>query len=189
MLSREKLDSTCRDRFRTSDNVNQWVALWWQIAGGKFSPAVIDNLVLKITDYTIDELCDAIENQRHDYICLNDPEEEIDFYKLSGRLRGLLKKYFRIRVVLNDDVKNEDFEMKQTKGFITVATGKEEYYQLAANLLRSYHLFCNNPLPFAILADQKNTYTDKFDDVIVFPDGASHSYLDKLSLGSIFHMI
>ena len=73
--------------------------------------------------------------------------------------------------------------MRQTKGFITVATGKEEYYQLAANLLRSYHLFCNKPLPFAILADQKNRYTDKFDDVIIFPDGATHSYLDKLSLG------
>lgn len=88
----EKLDSTCHDRFRTSDNVNQWVALWWQIAGGKFSPAVIDNLVLKITDDTIDELCDAIENQRHDYICLNDPEEEIDFYKLSEHLQRSFEK-------------------------------------------------------------------------------------------------
>ena len=88
----EKLDSTCRDRFRTSDNVNQWVALWWQIAGGKFSPAVIDNLVSKIADDTIDELCDAIENQRHDYICLNDPEEEIDFYKLSECLRRSFEK-------------------------------------------------------------------------------------------------
>ena len=88
----EKLDSTCRDRFRTSDNVNQWVALWWQIAGGKFNPAVIDNLVSKIADDTIDELCDAIENQSHDYICLNDPEEEIDFYKLSKRLRKAFEK-------------------------------------------------------------------------------------------------
>ena len=74
---------------------------------------------------------------------------------------------------MNDDVKDEDFEMKQTKGFITVATGKEEYYQLAANLLRSYYLFCKKPLPFAILTDQKNTYTEKFDDVIIFPNGAS----------------
>lgn len=88
----EKLDSTCRDKFRTSDNVNQWVALWWQVASGQFSPAVIDNLVLKITDYTIDELCDAIENQRYDYICLNDPEEAIDFYKLSERLRRSFEK-------------------------------------------------------------------------------------------------
>lgn len=79
--------------------------------------------------------------------------------------------------------------MKKTKGFITLATGKEEYYRLAENLLRSYRLFCNFPLPFAILADQKNKYTDQFDDVIIFPNGSSHSYLDKLSLGSIFHMI
>lgn len=73
--------------------------------------------------------------------------------------------------------------MEQSKGFITVATGKEEYYQLAENLLRSYHLFCKSPLPFAVLADQENVHTDKFDDVILFPNGASNSYLDKLSLG------
>lgn len=73
--------------------------------------------------------------------------------------------------------------MKRTKGFITVATGKEEYYQLAENLLRSYRLFCENTQPFAILADRKNKYTAQFDDVIIFPNGASNSYLDKLSLG------
>lgn len=88
----EKLNSTCRDRFRTSDNVNQWVALWWQIAGGKFSPAVIDNLVSKIADDTIQELCDAIVNQRHDYICLNDPDEEIHFQELSQQLRESFEK-------------------------------------------------------------------------------------------------
>lgn len=73
--------------------------------------------------------------------------------------------------------------MEQTKGFITVATGKEEYYQLAENLLRSYHLFCDKPLPFAVLADRENGCTAKFDDVIIFPDGAANCYLDKLSLG------
>ena len=88
----EKLNSTCRDRFRTSDNVNQWVALWWQIAGGKFSPAVIDTLVSKIADDTIQELCDAIVNQRHDYICLNDPDEEIHFQELSQQLRESFEK-------------------------------------------------------------------------------------------------
>lgn len=69
-----------------------------------------------------------------------------------------------------------------TKGFITIATGKEEYYQLAWNLLRSYRYFCKAPLPFAILADRENEYTAEFDDVIIFPDGASNSYLDKLRL-------
>ncbi len=69
-----------------------------------------------------------------------------------------------------------------TKGFITIATGKEEYYQLAWNLLRSYRRFCPAPLPCAILADRENEYTADFDEVILFPDGASNSYLDKLSL-------
>ena len=73
--------------------------------------------------------------------------------------------------------------MEQTKGFITVATGKEEYYQLAENLLRSYHLFCDEPLPFAILSDRENKYTAEFDEVMILSDGASNNYLDKLSLG------
>ena len=68
------------------------------------------------------------------------------------------------------------------KGFITIATGKEEYYELARNLLRSYRHFCREPLPFAILADRENEYTAEFDDVIIFPDGATNSYLDKLCL-------
>ena len=87
-----KLDAACRNRFRTSDDVNQWAVLWWQVAGGRFSPAVIDNLVAKIAEETIDELCDAIENQKHAYICLNDPEEEIDFQKLSRRLQEAFER-------------------------------------------------------------------------------------------------
>ena len=69
-----------------------------------------------------------------------------------------------------------------TTGFITIATGKEEYYQLARNLLHSYRYFCKEPLPFAILADRENEYTAEFDVVILFPRGASNSYLDKLHL-------
>lgn len=73
--------------------------------------------------------------------------------------------------------------MEHTKGFITLATGKEEYYRLARNLLRSYRFFCAEPLPFAILADRENECTTEFDNVILFRDGATNSYLDKLSLG------
>lgn len=82
----EKLELTCRDRFRTSDNVNQWVVLWWQIASGKFMPKCIDNVVGAVNNDSIDKFCSIIQQQKHDYICLNDPEAEINFNKLSGRL-------------------------------------------------------------------------------------------------------
>lgn len=88
----EKLKATCMDRFRTSDNVNQWVVLWWQVASGQFSPAVTDNLVKKIDNASIDLLCDVIENQKHDYVCLNDPDEKIDFEILSTRLQAAFQK-------------------------------------------------------------------------------------------------
>ncbi len=73
--------------------------------------------------------------------------------------------------------------MNEEKGFITLATGKEEYFQLAVNLLYSYRLFCKNPLPFAIVTDRENEYTREFDDVVLIEGGASNSYLDKLRLG------
>ncbi len=74
--------------------------------------------------------------------------------------------------------------MKQTfgkRGFVTIATGHERYYALARNLLRSYRLAADEPVPFAIIADRENEYTKEFDNVIVIPD-ASNSYNDKLKL-------
>lgn len=88
----EKLDSTCRNRFRAPSDVNQWVCLWWQLAGGNFSPYVVDNLVTGIQNDTIDLLCGAIEKQTHAMACLNDPEQEVNFEALSGRLRQAFEK-------------------------------------------------------------------------------------------------
>ena len=82
----DKLNTTCLDKFRTSDNVNQWVVLWWQVASGNFSPAIIDNVVDSVNEKNITDLCSIIKNQSHDYICLNDPEDDIDFELLSKRL-------------------------------------------------------------------------------------------------------
>lgn len=93
----EKLNSTCQDKFRMSDNVNQWVVLWWQIASGQFSPITIDNLVMTISDETIDHLCKVIERQQTSYVCVNDPEEEINFEYLSKRLQTTFEKIFPLK--------------------------------------------------------------------------------------------
>lgn len=71
--------------------------------------------------------------------------------------------------------------MALTKGFITIATGKEQYYEIARNLLRSYRFTTKNPLPFALLCDGENEYTKEFDDVRIF-DEAKCNYLDKLEM-------
>lgn len=87
----ELLHSTCKDKFRSYGNVNQWVCLWWQVASGNFAPYMVDNLVSCIREDTIDELCRCITQQRHSMICLNDPEGAVDFGALSLRLQNAFK--------------------------------------------------------------------------------------------------
>lgn len=83
----ELLTDTCRNRFRTAADVNQWVFLWWQVAKGRFSSAVIDNLVCPIDSSTIEIACDAILNRRHAYLCANDSDDLEDCELLAQRLR------------------------------------------------------------------------------------------------------
>lgn len=67
------------------------------------------------------------------------------------------------------------------KGFVTVATGKEQYYVLARNLLRSYRDNCENPVRFAVIADKENEYTEEFDDIVILKN-PSYSWMDKMEI-------
>lgn len=71
---------------------------------------------------------------------------------------------------------------EHTRGFVTIATGRDHYYILARNLLRSCRKQARKYIRFAILCDRENEYTEEFDDVVIM-DGASCSYMDKLQLG------
>lgn len=86
------LHSTCSDKFRQASNVNQWVCLWWQVAGGKFHPYVVDNEVNSVTAENLEQMCAIVENQSHDFVCINDPDGDIDFAALSDRLKKAFEK-------------------------------------------------------------------------------------------------
>ena len=68
-----------------------------------------------------------------------------------------------------------------TRGFVTMATGREEYYILAHNLLLSYRYHCRRPMPFGIICDRENEYTADFDTVILM-DAPMRTAFDKLQL-------
>ena len=67
------------------------------------------------------------------------------------------------------------------RGFVTIATGAERYFDIARNLLWSYQQFASEKYPFAIICDRENEYTAEFDDVILLKE-AHCNYLDKLQL-------
>jgi hypothetical protein len=85
---KELLNKTSSHKFRSADDVNQWVMLWWQIASGSFSPYNTDNLVCSVNKSTVDYLCNAIKTQSNDMICVNDGAAEEDFLTLSEELKS-----------------------------------------------------------------------------------------------------
>ncbi len=69
----------------------------------------------------------------------------------------------------------------KTRGFFTMATGKDEFYVLAHNLLVSYKFHTREPMPFAIICDRENPLTKDFDDVVIFSN-PTRTYSDKLKM-------
>lgn len=86
------LNSTTLNKFRQSSDLNQWIMLWWQVASGNFVPFNTDNYVSCADEHTIALLCDIIENQEHDMICINDPENSVNFDSLSEKVRNAFRK-------------------------------------------------------------------------------------------------
>lgn len=62
---------------------------------------------------------------------------------------------------------------------MTVATGSEAYYKMAADMLLSYRGRGKGKYPFALICDRENEYTAMFDDVILV-DKFRRSTVDKL---------
>ena len=71
--------------------------------------------------------------------------------------------------------------MNNSRGFITIATGNRYYQLMAVNLLRSYRFHSKEPLPFAVIAEERNELTSLFDDVIILKD-AKRTFMDKFAL-------
>ena len=67
-----------------------------------------------------------------------------------------------------------------TRGFVTLATGSDKYYEMAVNMLRSFR-YHNPGVKMAILCDKENEYTAEFDDAVVL-DNVYGSYKDKFRL-------
>lgn len=83
----ELLQKTSSHKFRDREDVNQWLALWWQVANGRFTPRKMGNCVCMIDPESISSICKMIQEQNQEMICINDPAIEIDVDSLSQKLQ------------------------------------------------------------------------------------------------------
>ena len=81
------LRDTTSHKFRTFTDLNQWLVLWWQIASGQFSSGRVDNFLVSADTWMMDMICNVIRGQKHDMICINDPDNSTDFETSSRRIQ------------------------------------------------------------------------------------------------------
>ena len=78
----EIMHHTSMCKFRTDDQVNQWLMCAWNQAKGNFYPATVETLgrVIPVCPQRLDDLCGFIESKTIPQICVNDSPMNTDPY-------------------------------------------------------------------------------------------------------------
>ncbi|MFR9165607.1 MAG: Stealth CR1 domain-containing protein [Dysgonomonas sp.] len=84
------LDETSKRKFRTNNDVNQWLTRYWQLAEGNFHPKNImeKTICLDINDDTCERICNDIRSQKYEIMCLNDSLNISDFEECKRQIKN-----------------------------------------------------------------------------------------------------
>lgn len=88
----ELLDKVSQNKFRTEEDVTQYIFKWWQMCEGNFLPRKpYDGKVFSISK-DLEEIVKSIENQKYKIIALNDTEVDVDFEKSKEAINKAFNK-------------------------------------------------------------------------------------------------
>ena len=86
------LDDTCSHRFRSNDDVNQWLTRYWQFASGKFVQGAKPQGKFYSIGRDNAEIKAAILGTKQKMVCLSDDKPDIDFDKEQKFVLDLLEQ-------------------------------------------------------------------------------------------------
>lgn len=90
----QRMDATCKNRFRTAGDLTQYLIRYWQLAEGNFIPRKSIGQYLEIRSDKYDDVLDAITAPRHRFktICINDTDDQFDFDCCASRVKEAFQK-------------------------------------------------------------------------------------------------
>lgn len=88
------LDDTCSHRFRSNDDVNQWLIRYWQFATGNFVQASKPQGKFFSIGKHNKEIEEALAGSKYKMVCLSDDTPDLDFEKEQKFVLELLGKKF-----------------------------------------------------------------------------------------------
>lgn len=93
----ELLDNACKNKFRSNNDISQWLFRYWNLASGNFYPRAksCSKLYPIHDDYNISSLSKDILSQQHTLICINDDIKDTKtFDTVSNQLIETFKIVF-----------------------------------------------------------------------------------------------
>ena len=74
------MDNVSSFRFRSDEQVNQWLLCAWNQAAGRFSPtqSISQGRLISISNNTLEWIDHVIRDQKYSHICLNENERACD---------------------------------------------------------------------------------------------------------------
>jgi hypothetical protein len=91
----ELLEKTCRNKFRTAEDVNQYIFRYWQIGKGEFCPYNIINRgsYIQVGNDAVD-YDTILMSEKRKLLCLNDVGMKVNFITESERMIAAFDKKF-----------------------------------------------------------------------------------------------
>lgn len=80
-------DNTSKHKFRDITDISQYLVRYWQLAEGHFFPRKSIGQYFEIKNEKYDHIINAIKEQKHKMICINDTGTEFDFERCIARLQ------------------------------------------------------------------------------------------------------
>lgn len=89
----KELTLTCQHKFRNGDNVNHYLARYWQLVSGCFKPSKSRGAMFNIIEDSVDSVKSALNSRSLLTMCLNDAQCDEDFF---------LKRKLELKVVFEE---------------------------------------------------------------------------------------
>jgi len=93
----EYLHSCCLEKFRSANQVNQYLLRYWQLCSGTFIPVTNKKrgLFFNLSSYNIDQVIKSLNDSNVSMLCINDSHELDDFDRLTELLINAFKLKFK----------------------------------------------------------------------------------------------
>ena len=90
----EALDRTCRNRFRSREDVCQYIFRWWRLMKGEFHPHKPNSAYLTLGVDSIDTVDARLSNRKCKVVCVNDDPMNCDFETEQKKAAAVFDKHY-----------------------------------------------------------------------------------------------